>query len=383
MKKKLALLLCTVLAVSMLGACGGKKKDGGEETTRSTSSQEAGGETSKEGTESASVTEDGIPIVDGDTPVSECITLGEYKGLNLVKEIENVKDEDIDAAIASELYENVNDPEYGVQEGDTVDIAFVGKKDGVAFDGGTSDSYALTIGSHSFIDGFEDGCIGMKLDETRDLNLKFPENYGSAELAGQDVVFTVTVNAITRPCELTDEWVAESYPEYATAEAFRAAKKEELAAANLQSAENTLNTTAIMAVNNACTFHAINRDYIEIGEKAYDSNYSYYALMYGMDLDTFIDEVMGREEYETAKSAYGIEVAKRYLIFHAIAEQEGWSKEDEDYQKRLNNYADINNMTVEDLVAAYGEESIDISVLSDRVLALILETAVISEEYVD
>ena len=83
-----------------------------------------------------------------------------------------------------------------VESGDTVNIDFEGKKDGVAFDGGTSQGYNLTIGSGSFIDGFEDGLIGVNVGDTVDLNLTFPEGYQNADLAGQDVVFTVTVNFI-------------------------------------------------------------------------------------------------------------------------------------------------------------------------------------------
>lgn len=82
-----------------------------------------------------------------------------------------------------------------IKEGDTVAIDFVGKEDGVAFEGG-SGSYNLTIGSGSFIEGFEDGLIGKKVGETVDLNLTFPEDYGNPAHAGKDVVFTVTINGI-------------------------------------------------------------------------------------------------------------------------------------------------------------------------------------------
>ena len=73
------------------------------------------------------------------------------------------------------------------KDGDIADIKYVGKKDGKEFEGGASDSYELAIGSNTFIDGFEDGVIGMKKGETKDLNLTFPENYGNADLAGADV----------------------------------------------------------------------------------------------------------------------------------------------------------------------------------------------------
>ncbi|MBR3145041.1 MAG: FKBP-type peptidyl-prolyl cis-trans isomerase [Clostridia bacterium] len=90
------------------------------------------------------------------------------------------------------LYDQVDEGE--VQSGDYVNIDFEGKIDGVAFEGGTSTGYDLLIGSGSFIDGFEEGLIGKKVGETVDLNLTFPANYQSTELAGKDVVFTVKIN---------------------------------------------------------------------------------------------------------------------------------------------------------------------------------------------
>lgn len=93
-----------------------------------------------------------------------------------------------------------------VKEGDTANIDYVGKKDGVAFEGGTAKGYDLVIGSDSFIDGFEDGLVGVEIGSTVDLNLTFPKEYDSAELAGKAVVFTVTVNYVVRELdELNDE----------------------------------------------------------------------------------------------------------------------------------------------------------------------------------
>ena len=86
----------------------------------------------------------------------------------------------------------------GIKEGDTVNIDYVGKKDGKKFDGGSAEGYDLEIGSGSFIDGFEDGLIGKKIGDKVKLELTFPEDYGEASLAGQDVVFNVTINSATR-----------------------------------------------------------------------------------------------------------------------------------------------------------------------------------------
>ena len=117
------------------------------------------------------------------------------------------EEEDTDEAEATEdvaADEETADPELDttegreVQDGDTVNIDYTGYKDGEAFDGGSTNGAGadLTIGSHSYIDGFESGLIGKKVGETVDLNLTFPEDYGVEDLAGADVVFTVTINGI-------------------------------------------------------------------------------------------------------------------------------------------------------------------------------------------
>lgn len=138
--------------------------------------------------------------------VSDYVELGEYKGVTV--------DTSSDAFLAKTVSKmNADIKNYGlaadevtsrfdtgkVQMGDTANIDYEGKKDGVAFQGGTAQGHDLIIGSNSFISGFESGLVGVSVGETVDLNLKFPEVYHSADLAGQAVVFTVKVNYIKRP----------------------------------------------------------------------------------------------------------------------------------------------------------------------------------------
>lgn len=148
--------------------------------------------------------------------VEKYVTLGDYDGMEVeVAGNFDVNDEDVVDYINNMLgnYPSYEDTDKEIVEnGDFADIDYVGKKDGVAFDGGTAQGYVLGIGSHSFIEGFEEGLVGVKVGDTVDLNLTFPENYQSAELAGADVVFTVTVNKIVKKVdisydELTDEYV--------------------------------------------------------------------------------------------------------------------------------------------------------------------------------
>lgn len=151
--------------------------------------------------------------------VEKYVTLGDYDGMEVeVAGDFEVSDEDVVDYINGMLsyYPSYEDTDkQTVEDGDCVNIDYEGKKDGVAFDGGTAQGYVLEIGSNTFIDGFEEGLIGVNVGETVDLNLTFPEDYQSADLAGADVVFTVTVNKIVKKVEttydqLTDEYVSDN-----------------------------------------------------------------------------------------------------------------------------------------------------------------------------
>lgn len=141
--------------------------------------------------------------------LNKYIDLGEYKGIKVDTKSDEFK-KFYDSAVSSDISSNdlyVRKTEGEVSNGDTVNIDYTGKKDGIAFDGGTAEGYDLTIGSNSFIEGFETGLIGKKIGETVDLNLTFPENYNSSELAGKAVVFTVKINYV----KTTEERKPEDY----------------------------------------------------------------------------------------------------------------------------------------------------------------------------
>ena len=173
MRKKIVWLVCAVLSISLLAGCGAEKAE----------------------------------RIMYNTDLSKYVKLGDYKGLSIDMSSDEWKEayqaqQDADVQ-ENELY--VHKTEGKVEDGDTVNIDYEGKKDGVAFAGGTAQGHDLTIGSNSFIDGFESGLIGKEIGSTVDLNLTFPEDYGSEELAGQDVVFTVKINYVATTEPLTPE----------------------------------------------------------------------------------------------------------------------------------------------------------------------------------
>lgn len=136
------------------------------------------------------------------------VKLGDYKKLNIASEKVSVSTKEVDDIIdrMRSAQAEKKKANRAAKLGDEVVINFVGKKDDVAFEGGTAENYELELGSNSFIPGFEEGIVGMKAGETKDLTLTFPDTYHVAELAGADVVFVTTVNTVNERVlpELTD-----------------------------------------------------------------------------------------------------------------------------------------------------------------------------------
>ena len=217
MKKKtylVILALCAAMAMTACGTSAGQK----EETKSTAESQDTADEKDSKAADSAESDSDkeSTGTVSGDTrlvsvdDVSKYVTIGQYKGLSLDKTVEAVTDDMVDGRIKEELQNKAEEVTEGsVQIGDVVTINYVGTKDGVAFDGGTATDAQLTLGTGQFIDGFEDCVVGHNIGDTFDLDLTFPENYGNEDLAGQAVVFTVTLKGISQTDvpELTDEFV--------------------------------------------------------------------------------------------------------------------------------------------------------------------------------
>ena len=142
------------------------------------------------------------------------VTLGDYKGLTVEADLQKLTDEMVDARISQDQEKasrTIDVDDRPVQEGDTVNLDDAGTVDGVAFAGGTAANQTLKIGSHQFIEGFEEQMIGMNIGEEKDLQVKFPDEYHAEELKGKDAVFHVKVNGIqvTEKPELDDDFAAD------------------------------------------------------------------------------------------------------------------------------------------------------------------------------
>lgn len=160
------------------------------------------------------------------------VTLGEYKGVEVPKTEITVTEEEVEAEVKKEQENNsrtITVEDRGAENGDIVTIDFEGSVDGVAFDGGTSTNYPLTLGSNTFIPGFEDQLVGAKEGETVEVNVTFPEEYQAKDLAGKAAVFKCEVKKVeTKELPVLDDDFAKDVSEFDTLEEYKADLKKKL-----------------------------------------------------------------------------------------------------------------------------------------------------------
>lgn len=301
-------------------------------------------------------TNDSGGLMAGVTPST--VELCEYKGVKVGRSAEEVGQDAIDKAINSILSEfatSEKSEEGTVADGNTANIDYVGTIDGQEFDGGKDTGFDLVIGSNSFIEGFEEGLIGVKVGDTVTLNLKFPDTYNKTatinneevNLAGKDVTFEVKVNylTITTNPELTDEFVAENGKKYGdskTVDELKSYIKEQIILSN------KLRTAWPQVIEDS----KVTIDKKE-KEQKYSELYEHYKNMisanYGKDIETYVkDYGTTMEEFtQTLKDEADYQVKCR-AISNAIARAEDITITEDEYQEKAAEdiqyygYADIN-----------------------------------------
>lgn len=362
MKKKLAVLLITAMTVSMISACG-TDKEKTEEGQTVESTTEAEGSTQ---------TEDVETVLLKDYDVESIVSLNEYKGMTVELTKPTVTDAEVDSYITDVLSNYGGKEEYAIMdravaEGDTVNINYSGKLDGVAFEGGTDDSEEgtnLGIGSNTFIDGFEEGLIGVMPGETVDLNLTFLENYQSTDLAGKETVFTVTVNGIAPTVkDLTDEMAAKLNEETATVEAYKQSVMtmltEEAEAEFESSYDSNVEDALIQKLVQECTYTELPEEIVTKYKTTIENNMTQAASMYGMDLDSYIMAAYGvsYDAFEVEMVTWAENSAKQAMAFQAIANKENLNVDDAKLAEELETYAqNYGYESVDELGADMGED---------------------------
>ncbi len=381
MKKKTAVLILCALMAAGLAACGGNS---GENSSSVSGESTGTSEVSSSSQEDAIMS---IPLEEGDDwKLEDCIVLGDYKGLRLTKTVGQVTEEEVDSYIQSQATaEEVTDENAAVQDGDTVNIDYVGKIDGREFDGGSAQGSVLVIGSDTFIDGFEDGLIGMKKGETKDLNLTFPDDYGNTDVAGKAVVFTVTLNSISRAPEQDDAWVS-SYTDgkYTSMDDYRAYMKESLQEGNDEAADQQLNSDAWEQIEKTCTFLKLPKSYVEEGSEEFEKNVTSQAEQYNATLDDFITQNgLTAEEYKTRKEQYGRYTAESRLLLEALMQAEQLADDSQEYKDALAETEKAWGMTEDALKEQYGEDTLKQYVETQMVLDKVIGYAEVTEVQTD
>ncbi|WP_138262174.1 trigger factor [[Clostridium] hylemonae] len=293
------------------------------------------------------------------------VTVEGYKGIQVdeVEKASKVTDKDVESAIQSTLESKATQKEItdrAVENGDTVNIDYVGKIGGETFDGGSAEDYPLTIGSGVFIEGFEESVIGHNIGETYDWNGKFPENYGNADYAGKDVVFTITVNKITQDevPELDDKFVKSVSEKSKTVKEYKKEVKKQLE----EEAETAYNDNLSSAVWEAVLDKSKVKKYPKKDVKEITDNliqqYKDAAEYYQMDYDTFIQEQMGAtvEEFEEQVNKAAKSSVKQTLVTKAIADKEKIKLSDDEYKKQLKKMAETYGYENADALKKAAEE---------------------------
>ena len=308
------------------------------------------------------------------------VKLGEYKGLAYEVEETSVSEEEVEAELKriQENFAELEVKEDGeVENGDTAVIDFEGFKDGVAFEGGKGENYPLEIGSNSFIPGFEEQVIGMKKEETKDINVTFPENYQAAELAGQPVVFKVTVHEIKAKVlpELNDDLAKDvNAPNVETMDDLKALIRKNQEEQKQQNAENEATNKLISTVVDACE---VEIPEVMIKNETDDmiQDYANRLQQQGISLTQFF-QITGQSE-ETLREQMAKDAeskVKLRLVLDAIATQENLEVGEEDIDTEYGLIASQYNMEKEKVKELIPASSISYDVRLRKALDLIKDS---------
>lgn len=312
------------------------------------------------------------------------VTLGQYKGLEAAKDSAEVTDDEVNAEIEGTRRRNarmLTVEDRAAEMGDTANINFDGFLDGERFDGGKADEYDLELGSNSFVPGFEEQIVGMKVGEEKDLNITFPESYVE-DLAGKDVVFKVKLNSLTTPelPELDDEF-AKDVSEFDTLDEYKADVRANIAKRKDEQLENKFRSDVLrQAVANM----TVDIPAVMIDDKV-EEMIRGYAANYGLsdrsiELDR-LKQMMGlNDEIINSSLRPGAEFqVKNDVLVEAIVEAENIEVSDDDVNEYLKKVGEDVNAKPEDLINYFGMDFIKEECKKEKANSVIFDSAVVVE----
>jgi len=336
-----AALFCTAILVSaMLAGCtentSGETPSDVVPVSSEASSEDGSQSATGESTEPLKVTEGRLYSKDID--FDKYVTFKDYQNFRVERDPVEISEDEVEEILRDAYYgkcpENLGIKDRAVANGDTINLDYVGKKDGEAFDGGTAEGTYLTIGSNSYIDGFESGLVGVMPGKTVDLNLTFPEDYFNEDLAGQAVVFTVTVNYII-PEKITDEGIVGIVPDINTVEDLRQYIRDYLTQAYQEEGADAYREKILEAfLEEMCEVKEVPQEWIDYYDEQIRDMIVTNAFQMATDPESLIQNYFGQDLETFVKERAEI-TAREELVMQAIAKKEGLCIDDEELNKVL------------------------------------------------
>lgn len=387
MKKRLFMMfMAGVLSVSVC-ACGGKAEDAANATQEAVATEITEGAASTQETEEVKVSEREDYVALEDVEIEKYVTIPDYTSM-VVKAVKpDVTDERIESYINREMLAFYPVTDRAVENGDAVLIDYVGKKDDVAFEGGTAEGYTLNIGTGTFIPGFEEGLIGVMPGETVDLDLTFPADYPSADLAGAEVVFTVTVREIqvSTDYETVTQEQLSSLGYVSKEEVWKEATKVLEESAQL-SYESSIANAIMEKLWKESKVISVPEHFVEEEMQNVKAQLnSYYVMNGGTNLeDALTSQGMTMEDFYSQVRPSCEENVKIYLIMEAIARAEDITITDEMIYEAAEQDILRNGIgSVEEYMESVGKSAIRNRVVSNMAMENLIEKVTvetISEE---
>lgn len=308
--------------------------------------------------------ESGKPFVFTATvAVKPAVELGEYKGIQVEKAPIEVKDEEIEAQITKEREANsrtVTVDDRAVAQGDIVTLDFEGFVDGVAFEGGKGENYDLTIGSNTFIPGFEDQLVGAEIGKELEVNVTFPEEYGAKELAGKAAVFKCKVNGIkVKELPAVDDEFAQEVSEFDTLDEYKAdikakllkEKEDEAARAKEDAVIGKIIEGAKMEIPDAMVEYQTRQMLDEFAQRIQSQ---------GISLDQYFQFTgLTEEKYMEEMKPRALQNIQSRLVLEAVAQAENLVAEEADIEEEIKKMADMYKMEADKIKELLGERQME------------------------
>lgn len=297
--------------------------------------------------------------------LSKYVKVGNYKGLEYTSQKASVTDEEVDVEIQRRLQKAAkteNSKTGKVENGDTINISFVGKIDGKEFEGGSSESTDITVGTTQMIDGFVEGLIGKNVGDSVTLNLKFPDDYGKTDLQGKAVEFKVTINSkkkISVP-KLNKEFVKKN-SKFTTVKEYKEGVKKELLNQKQKSIDSTVKQELWSRIINKSKAKKYPEK--ELNEAMSQANkleesHKAQAQNYGMEWETYLKTVMRTDKkgFEKLKQEYAKNIVFNRMVMYSIARSENISLSNREYKKEILKILEDNGYDEESFKKAFGKD---------------------------